>query len=212
MAESGDGEWVNRRFEWQVTAYGSIRRHQVEVRVSLARAAVAREINPGYGDPERLVDWALSEAPEVDSLARKIHDVCFAEGYSVLATVTSFAAACQNISYVTDLESTGRDEYWRYPIETLADQVGDCEDFAVLLCALLRRAGFRSLLVLMPGHAAVAIEAPTDVIGSYLEFEDVRYYFCETTQEGWSVGELPPDLRAGPFQIFKVPSWGEVSA
>lgn len=212
MEEAADGEFVDRHFEWQLTAYGTIRRHAVDIRLSLARAALARTMNAGSADLGRLVEWALYETPEIDALARRIHDVCFAEGYSILATVTSFAAACQSIRYVTDIESKGQDEYWRYPVETLADQVGDCEDFAILLCALLRRAGFRSLLVVMPGHAAAAVEAPADVEGSYFEHNGVRYYFCETTAEGWSVGELPPDLRAGPFTVLEVPAWGVVPA
>jgi predicted transglutaminase-like cysteine proteinase len=49
-----------------------------------------------------------------------------------------------NIRYKTDLKSHGKEEYWQLPNETLKLRTGDCEDYAVLLCALLRADGWTS--------------------------------------------------------------------
>jgi len=46
-----------------------------------------------------------------------------------------------NIEYKTDEEQWGVDEYWQNPEETLSLRTGDCEDFAILLCTLLRAYG-----------------------------------------------------------------------
>jgi hypothetical protein len=46
-----------------------------------------------------------------------------------------------NIEYKTDEEQWGADEYWQTPEETLYLRTGDCEDFAILLCTLLRAYG-----------------------------------------------------------------------
>jgi len=46
-----------------------------------------------------------------------------------------------NIEYKTDEEQWGVDEYWQTPEETLFLRTGDCEDFAILLCTLLRAYG-----------------------------------------------------------------------
>jgi hypothetical protein len=46
-----------------------------------------------------------------------------------------------NIEYKTDEEQWGVDEYWQTPGETLSLHTGDCEDFAILLCTLLRAYG-----------------------------------------------------------------------
>jgi len=45
-----------------------------------------------------------------------------------------------NIDYVSDEKRSGGD-YWQTPRETLQLGTGDCEDFAILLCSLLRAYG-----------------------------------------------------------------------
>ena len=46
-----------------------------------------------------------------------------------------------NIDYMSDEERWGIEEYWQTPEETLSLRTGDCEDFAILLCTLLRAYG-----------------------------------------------------------------------
>jgi predicted transglutaminase-like cysteine proteinase len=46
-----------------------------------------------------------------------------------------------NIEHVSDEESQGVSDYWQTPSETLSLRTGDCEDFAILLCSLLRANG-----------------------------------------------------------------------
>jgi len=45
-----------------------------------------------------------------------------------------------NIDYMSDKERWGKD-YWQTPEETLSYRTGDCEDFSILLCSLLRAYG-----------------------------------------------------------------------
>jgi len=46
-----------------------------------------------------------------------------------------------HLSYVSDQTVHGQNEYWQLPSETLSLGTGDCEDFAILLCTLLRAYG-----------------------------------------------------------------------
>lgn len=46
-----------------------------------------------------------------------------------------------HISPVSDQTAHGAREYWQLPTETLRLGTGDCEDFAILLCTLLRAYG-----------------------------------------------------------------------
>ena len=47
-----------------------------------------------------------------------------------------------NIEYTVDSEVHGVAEYWQLPNETLTLGTGDCEDFSILLCSLLRANGW----------------------------------------------------------------------
>jgi len=47
-----------------------------------------------------------------------------------------------SITYKYDSDIHGVDDYWQLPKETLQLRTGDCEDSAILLCSLLRSAGY----------------------------------------------------------------------
>ena len=47
-----------------------------------------------------------------------------------------------NIEYTVDSEVHGVREFWQFPNETLTLRTGDCEDFSILLCSLLRANGW----------------------------------------------------------------------
>lgn len=52
----------------------------------------------------------------------------------------------QNISYETDTNQFNTLDYWQTPIETLTNKKGDCEDYAILKYALLKKQGISSYL------------------------------------------------------------------
>ncbi len=113
-----------------------------------------------------------------------------------------------NIYYMKDEESTGNTEYWKYPTETLFDQVGDCEDTVFLLASLLRAKGIPCIILEYPNHVAVGIGIE-DLTGRYYKYDGRKYYFAETTsnkfdedqrREGnYEIGEFPSGLTAKPY-------------
>jgi len=48
----------------------------------------------------------------------------------------------ENIEYESDFESHDTEDFWQLGRETLETRTGDCEDFAILLCSLLRADGW----------------------------------------------------------------------
>ncbi len=66
------------------------------------------------------------------------------------------------IEYKYDTESAGQEEYWKYPLETLYDMNGDCEDTSILFCAVGKAMGYNTALMIFSGHATGAIDM-TDV-------------------------------------------------
>ena len=74
-----------------------------------------------------------------------------------------------SLQYLHDDTTSPSTEYVRYPVETLVEGVGDCEDLAILLLGLLSSAplGCRTGLLVPKGHVAVLV-ALADVPESLL--------------------------------------------
>lgn len=109
-------------------------------------------------------------------------------GYTLAAYLVAFVQ--QAIPYKSDPYNGGYD-YPRYPIETIIDQGGDCEDKAALLVALLNTFGFDAILVNTPGHMAAAMACVN--CGGYYNYKGKKYSFIETTAGGWQIGSIPPN-------------------
>lgn len=109
-------------------------------------------------------------------------------GYTLAAYLVAFVQ--QAIPYTNDPYNYGYD-YPRYPIETIVDQGGDCEDKSALLVALLNTFGFDAILVNTPGHMAAALACQN--CGGYYNYNGKKYSFIETTQSGWQIGAVPPN-------------------
>lgn len=93
----------------------------------------------------------------------------------------------QNIRYVDDVGG----EYPRYPIETLVDGTGDCEDTAILLAAILDAWGLDCVLLSPPGHMALGLSV-TGLQGISYPIGGKKYFYVETTGKNWNIGEVPP--------------------
>ncbi len=93
-----------------------------------------------------------------------------------------YAWFCQTaLDYKEDKASKGSEEFWKYPIETLHDGGGDCEDTAILLAALLQASGEydeQAGIFLITGHAMGAIN--TEAVDKEYETSHFEYYPIET--------------------------------
>ncbi len=97
-----------------------------------------------------------------------------------------------NIDYKTDEERWGIEEYWQTPEETLSLRTGDCEDFAILLCTLLRAYGIDEEYI----YVAIGVD-------------DKEYGHAFLIEDWYLYGEwraIEPQVEAEPFhpgQRFK---------
>ena len=82
-----------------------------------------------------------------------------------------------NIAYKSDKEQWGRD-YWQTPEETLLHRAGDCEDFSILLCSLLRAYGIDAQRV----YVALGINGAQDGHAFVIEnwYNDVEWRRVES--------------------------------
>lgn len=95
----------------------------------------------------------------------------------------------QSLPYTHDDVTTGYDEFRRYAVETLIDGGGDCEDTTILVAAILRGLGEKTILIFTPGHIALGVSG--NFTGAHVPYDGTQYYYCETTGTGWTVGDLP---------------------
>ena len=108
----------------------------------------------------------------------------------------------QNMEYVLDTDSKGLTEYPRFPVETLVDGGGDCEDTGILMASLLDAMGYNISLILLPDHLAVGVEV--NATGTHWVYDNVTYYYLETTAPGWEEGEVPPEHDPDEATLYPV--------
>jgi len=77
----------------------------------------------------------------IDSLVTRIREAASRKGYDEYQTIEFTIAFVQSLPYTVDSVTSPFDEYPRYPVETLVDGGGDCEDTSILLASLLADMG-----------------------------------------------------------------------
>ncbi|MDV0443710.1 hypothetical protein [Methanorbis rubei] len=150
------------------------------------------------------VRYALSDYDR--TYVKEIADVFTAmgakAGYSEKETIENFIAFVQSLSYTSDMETTGIEEYPRYPLETLVDKGGDCEDVAILIASVLHEMGHGAVLFKLPEHMAVGIAGDEMFEGTYYPYNGTRYYYQETTAKGWGIGDLPKEFTDVSVEVL----------
>lgn len=130
-------------------------------------------------------------------MTREINRIAEAYGFSDKDKVEFTAAFVQSFDYATDLNTTGYEDYTKFPIETLVHQRGDCEDTSILLASLLDGLDIETALVYFPTtifdipHMGIGISSVDGTYGTHWEYNGQKYYFIETTTKGLRIGAIP---------------------
>ncbi len=111
------------------------------------------------------------------------------------------------VLYTSDIDEFDRQEFAQNADEVAAiilDQgraPGDCEDSAVLLTVLYKAAGFRSAIVLAPGHAAALVYLPTynKAARTFTLEGEKGWVWAEATGSTNELGWLAPSLVGEPM-------------
>ncbi len=164
---------------------------------------VTRYYYYGYDDAD-VQRFVTSSDPIVVDVASKLKRIASAQGYTEVETIDLALRFCQSMRYSYDNASMGADEYWRFPVETLYDETGDCEDTSFLFSSVMEAMGYDAAVLILPEHAAVGVATShgtgTYVVGS----NSVQYFYCETTSPGWQLGELPSELEGDDVDVVLV--------
>ena len=89
--------------------------------------------------PEIMKFFITPDHPEVKAAVNEILSGEWRAAYSDFEALRTWV--CSHVSYKSDQSVHGVRDYWQLPAETLKLSTGDCEDYAILLCTLLRAYG-----------------------------------------------------------------------
>ncbi len=139
----------------------------------------------------------------VVGLANSLHNASTKQGYDAFNEVSFVLSFVQSLHYTSDSVSTGYDEYPRFPVETLVDDGGDCEDTSILFATLILILDYEAIFIHPPEHCAVGVWG-TGLFGSYYTYNNKNYYFCETTGSGWNIGDLPSEFNGVSAYLYPI--------
>jgi hypothetical protein len=146
---------------------------------------------------------AATEVTQVVEYLRKVSDEKLLSNFQLANLVLSFVHE-QCIPYSYDKDTTGFDDYFRFPIETITDATGDCDCKAVLAGALYRALGFDVALAMMPGHAALAITSDAALPFANWSLNGKMWYYCEATGDHWVPGAIPSGIDTGRVKLREI--------
>lgn len=138
------------------------------------------------------------------SIAQSIKDQCNDPNNNE-EVVDALLSFCQHkgddsksIIYIED----GADDFAKYPWETIAEGNGDCEDKSILFGSLVTALGYSAAILVVPGHVLVGVNLLSNPTHNMqyptiwsVEINGDKYYTCETTVDGWLIGDLPPESQ-----------------
>ncbi len=177
-----------------------------------------RYITPGP-DGKDIIVFGVKDYIVVDQYVKELADaltVLWAKEYhddnkDMIDVAQFYAYFCQTAIDYADDNTKGQNEYWKYPIETLVDGKGDCEDTSILLAALIQASGFEKYsgaggIFLLPGHAMAAIDVEA-LEGEQYEISHFGFYPIETALHKGSInlykiGQVSEDYQTAYFQIY----------
>jgi len=185
-------------------------------RNDLSQNAMAKDFLTGYSamtaDPD---DDAI-----IDSVVRQLNEMAIANNLSGREKLDFVLSFVQSLAYTGDVATTPYfSEYPRYPVETLFEQRGDCEDTSILAAAILSEMGHDVALLLFEelDHMGLGItfpdEAETKMYGnSWIRDddgdgkgeEDERRYWYLDTSGSWTIGWCPAEYAQTPAWVFPV--------
>lgn len=128
----------------------------------------------------------------IEAVAAYLDEAAAAEGLDEVRKAELALVFVQSFAYIGDNVTVAADEYPRYPVETLVDREGDCEDTSILLAAILDEMGYDVALLLFEefDHIGLGVNMPPEytMYGNSWVYEGRRYWYLDTAGKraiGW---------------------------
>ena len=134
---------------------------------------------------------------DLASLVSELEMMAYSAQLNVWEKLNLIIAFVQSLPYAAE-----EGEYPRYPLETLVEMRGDCEDVAILAAALFEQMGFGVVLLAFTDeqHMALGVRVLPPEPGDYQSYayNGDLYYYLELTAAGWTIGRIPSIYSSQP--------------
>ncbi|MFA5153564.1 MAG: PEGA domain-containing protein [Clostridia bacterium] len=193
------GSVIGKSYQWYA------RGHFQSITLQIPESLYAHYKNQSHStDITSLKRYTLSQEDKVylHDLIGQLKDTSGNKNLAARNDYQNVAAFVQGIPYAlhtdpaTGQTTSGVNDFWKYPVETLADGNGDCIDDAILAAALLKEMNYDVAIILLPqvsgtpaGHAVVGI-ACENCNGYYYPIEGKKYYYLDLTASGLPLGSM----------------------
>jgi transglutaminase-like putative cysteine protease len=160
--------------------------HIVSLKASCTDSADAYSFSFGADVPRTFSDDAervkLFVTPREPSLVALKNEVLKDSLLNVKDWIALRNWVGSNIQYRHDDEVNGVRDYWQFGKETVALKTGDCEDFSILLCSLLRAAGYS------PDNVYIVIGKNQNGYHAWVKInlEAIGWYNIEPQEDGFA--------------------------
>ena len=203
-------ETERRTFKWSLDSWNENLTGELTVSFSPDSISELRSSNPFRQNPNREFKEKITELLNNPTNNKKVHEVLrYIDGevrkaglceMDRMQFILDFVQE-PNIKYAydKDCEEIGcPSDYARYPDETMYDGRGDCDCKATLAAIMFREAGHKTAYLTTKDHAAIAVafkgRSDSNLIGmadqSLVTKDGYMYFFCETTGDGFKIGDL----------------------
>ncbi len=191
---------VTHQYEW---TYIGRRTHKLEIPAMQYQESIEKP------RPTDWTQWATmcnetDDDPLIDELAETFTATAYDENFDDTDTVNYVAAFIQSLVFAEDYVYGTWDDHPRYPLETLFDREGDCGDTSILTAAILDAMGYDTALIFFEEarHAAVGVANAGVVYGDHYTYNETKYFYLETTNDGWELGVKPPSLESEHVHVY----------
>lgn len=109
-----------------------------------------------------------------------------------------------DFKYMVDQEQFGTEKPF-FCEENFIYPYNDCEDRSILLSSLIRNLlGLKVVLLDYDTHMAVAVNIPENIKGDYLVLNNEKFYVCDPTYIGATIGMSIPEYKKKPVKVCKL--------
>jgi hypothetical protein len=134
IPQIGADEYIHRHYEWNYDGAS----YRWDLNIPLALYQAYKDVSGNDRLKMPLGAFVTVDDPYVKSIASAIRSYSIKSGFTLFDELSLTLAFVQSLPYTSDLATSGYDEYPRFPLETLADNGGDCEDTSILYATLIK--------------------------------------------------------------------------